>query len=61
MPITIEKVKGGYQVSHGGKVSSKHTTKEKAEAQRRLLEAIKHNPNFTPRAEAAKRILDKKK
>jgi len=40
MPARVKKV-DGYQVSHGGKVSAKNTTKEKAEAQRRLLEGIR--------------------
>ena len=38
MPVKITKVKGGYSVSHGSKVSAKRTTKKKAEAQKRLLE-----------------------
>jgi len=41
MPARIKKV-DGYQVKHGGKVSAKSTTKEKAESQRRLLEGIRH-------------------
>ena len=40
-PVKVKKV-DGYQVSHGGKVSAKHTTKAKAEAQRRLLQGVKH-------------------
>jgi len=40
MPIRITKT-DGYRVSHGGKVSAKNTTKEKAESQRRLLEGIR--------------------
>lgn len=42
MPVRIRKVKGGYRVRHGGKVSAKKTTKKKAEKQKRLLNAIAH-------------------
>jgi len=41
MPVKIKKV-DGYQVSHGGKVSAKSTTKEKAQAQANLLRGISH-------------------
>jgi len=41
MPVKIKKVKGGYKVSHGGKVSAKKTTKKKAEAQKRLLKGLR--------------------
>ena len=40
MPVKIRKV-DGYKVTHGGKVSAKHTTKEKAEKQRRLLKGVR--------------------
>jgi hypothetical protein len=42
MPVKIRKVKGGYRVTHGGKVSAKKTTKAKAKAQDRLLRAVAH-------------------
>jgi hypothetical protein len=44
MPVKIKKVRNKkcYQVSHGGKVSAKCTTKKKAEAQSRLLRGISH-------------------
>ena len=44
MPYGIEKHHSGYAVVNkkSGKVHAKHTTKEKAEAQRRLLEGIEH-------------------
>lgn len=43
MPVKIKKTKKDkYQVSHGGKVSAKETTKEKAEAQAILLRAVAH-------------------
>jgi hypothetical protein len=42
MPVKVRKVKGGYQVSHGGKVSAKKTTKAKAERQANLLRGVAH-------------------
>ena len=40
MPVRIIKVKGGYSVKTPGGIKAKHTTKAKAEAQRRLLYGI---------------------
>lgn len=42
MPVTKRKVKGGYRVSTPGGVKAKKTTKKKAEAQERLLNAVEH-------------------
>lgn len=44
MPYTVIKQDDGYQVvdRETGKVFSQHTTKEKAERQRRLLEGVRH-------------------
>lgn len=43
MPVKISKQKGGgYSVRTPGGVKAKHTTKEKAEKQRRLLNAVEH-------------------
>jgi len=42
MPVRIRKVKGGYRVTHGGRISAKRTTKKKAEKQKRLLNAVAH-------------------
>lgn len=42
MPVRISKVGGGYKVSTPSSVHAKHTTKVKAEAQSRLLNAIEH-------------------
>ena len=42
MPVKVRKVKGGYRVSHGGKVSAKRTTKTKAKKQAKLLRAVSH-------------------
>jgi len=41
MPVKIKEV-DGFQVSHGGKVSAKGTTKAKAEAQANLLRGVAH-------------------
>jgi hypothetical protein len=51
MPLSIRKNKNksSYRVSTPGGVKAKHTTKAKAKAQIRLLNAIDHNPNFKPR------------
>lgn len=49
MPVTVRKVKGRYRVSTPGGVKATGTTKAKAKAQQRLLNAIEHNPNFKPR------------
>lgn len=50
MPEKIKKLKrGGYQVSTPGGVKAKNTTKEKAEAQVRLLRGVEHNPEFKKR------------
>ena len=46
MPVKITKTKGGYKVSTPGGTKAKRTTKKKAEAQRRLLNAIEHDPEF---------------
>lgn len=42
MPVTISKTKGGYRVSTPNGVHAKHTTKKKAMAQERLLNAVEH-------------------
>jgi hypothetical protein len=43
MPVTISKLKGGkYRVSTPNGVHAKSTTKEKAESQERLLNAVEH-------------------
>lgn len=55
MPVHIKKV-DGYRVSHGKKVSAKHTTLAKAKAQRNLLNAISHS-GWRPTGKKAKDIL----
>ena len=42
MPAKVRKVKGGYSVRTPGGVRAKKTTKKKAAAQKRLLNAIEH-------------------
>ena len=42
MPYTINKVKGGYSVRSPHGVKAKKTSLEMAEAQRRLLQGVKH-------------------
>ncbi len=56
MPVKIKKQKGGsYSVSTPNGTKAKHTTKAKAEAQKRLLNAVEHNPDFHPRHEKMKK------
>jgi hypothetical protein len=56
MPVKISKVKGGFKVSTPHGTKAKHTTKEKAESQERLLNAVEHgwHPTGQP-AEESKR------
>jgi len=46
MPAKVEKANGGYKVSTPNAVHAKNTTKKKAEAQKRLLNAVDHG--WTP-------------
>jgi hypothetical protein len=55
MPVKIRKVKGGYRVSTPGGVKAKKTTKKKAKAQKRLLNAIEHGWKPTQRTKARKK------
>ena len=41
MPVRIRKV-NGFQVKTPGGIKAKHTTKKKAEAQKRLLQGVEH-------------------
>lgn len=54
MPAKVKKVGKKYQVSTPNAVHAKGTTKAKAEAQQRLLNAIEHNPDFNPRKKGKK-------
>lgn len=50
MPVKIRKTKKGkFRVSTPGGVKARGTTKAKAKAQKRLLNAVEHNPDFKPR------------
>jgi hypothetical protein len=49
MPVTVTKKDGGYQVSTPNQVHAKKTSLRNALAQKRLLNAIEHDPNFKPR------------
>ena len=51
-PVKVRKV-DGYRVTTPGGVKSKHTTKEKAEAQRRLLQGVEHG--WKPTGKPAKK------
>jgi hypothetical protein len=42
MPVSITKTDGKYKVSTSNQVHAKGTTKAKAEAQERLLNAVEH-------------------
>lgn len=57
MPVTIKKKDGKYSVATPGGVKAKGTTKEKAAAQARLLNAVEHG--FKPTGRSAKRKMDK--
>jgi len=46
MPVKVEKDDGGYKVSTPNMVHAKHTSKQKAMAQKRLLNAVEHG--WTP-------------
>lgn len=55
MPAKIHKnPDGSYRVETPNAVHAKKTTKKKAEAQARLLNAIEHNPDFVPYAKKKK-------
>ena len=42
MPVKVRKTKGGYKVSTPSGTKAKRTTREKAEGQERLLNAVEH-------------------
>jgi hypothetical protein len=42
MPVKVSKANGGYTVRTPGGVKAKKTTKKKAMAQKRLLNAVEH-------------------
>jgi len=58
MPVTIKKV-DGYRVSTPHGVKAKHTTKKKAKAQKRLLNAVEHG--WKPTGKKAKKRKRRKR
>jgi len=54
MPAKVSKVKGGYKVSTPSGTKAKKTTKKKAEAQKRLLNAVDHGFKPTGQSEELK-------
>lgn len=46
MPVTIRKVKGGYQVRTPNGIYAKKAMLKKAKSQERLLNAIDHNKDW---------------
>lgn len=57
MPAKITKANGGYRVSTPNGVHAKHTTKKKAMAQKRLLNAVDHGWKPTGRRPSLKSIF----
>ena len=55
MPAKITKIKGGYKVKTPNAVHAKNTTKAKAEAQKRLLNAVDRGWKPTKAKSKAKR------
>ena len=53
MPVKVRKKKGKYRVSTPGGVKAKGTTKAKAKAQERLLNAVEHG--WKPTGKKAKK------
>jgi len=51
VPYKISRTIGGFRVVNTttGKVHAEHTSRAKAQAQVRLLNAVEHNPKFRPR------------
>lgn len=61
MPVSVSKTDGKYQVRTPSGVKAKGTTKAKAKAQQRLLNAIEHDPDFVLRREAVNRLRAKRR
>jgi len=59
MPVKVSKIKNdGYRVTTPHGVKAKHTTKAKAEAQKRLLNAVEHG--WHPTGKKGKKSKKKK-
>jgi hypothetical protein len=61
MPVKIEHADGNYKVSTPKMTHAKHTTLQKAMAQRRLLNAVKHGWTPGRRRSAMPKMSMKKK
>ncbi|PNX51508.1 MAG: hypothetical protein BV458_11440 [Thermoplasmata archaeon M9B2D] len=61
MPVKVKKVKGGYRVSTPHGTKAKKTTKKKAEAQKRLLNAVEHGWKPTGKKKSVNRKTRRKK
>ena len=59
MPVRITKTDGKYRVSTPGGTKAKGTTKEKAESQKRLLNAVEHG--FKPTGKPARSRHNRRK
>ena len=57
MPVSISKTPDGYRVATPNGVKAKHTTKSKAEAQKRLLAGVDHGWKPTHES-AAEQLVD---
>ena len=56
MPVKITRVTGTrFRVSTPGGVKAKSTSKTKAQAQARLLNAVEHNPKWKPTGKKSRR------
>jgi hypothetical protein len=55
MPVKVKKLDGRYRVSTPSGTKAKATTKEKAEAQRNLLNAVEHGWKPTGKPKRRKR------
>ncbi len=56
MPVKLRKLKSGkVRVSTPGGTKAKATTPRKAAAQRRLLNALEHNPGWKPTRRARRK------
>ena len=56
MPVKIKKVKGGWQVSTPNGIKARHTTLEKAEAQKKIIDAADAGHPFSGKKRNNKRL-----
>lgn len=60
MPVTITKVKGGYQVRTPNMVHAKHTSLANAKKQERILNAAEHGIKFTGKKKKKRKTTKRK-